>query len=231
MKPYDKYKPLVSIHIPKCGGTAFQSVLKSWFIKKFYLHYFVEKQNRMPEQHNVKISFLSRELHKKGACIHGHFNKSRGFGVWDYYPDADQFITILRDPFEIALSNYFYGVKRNSERYRDGRCIPAKEEFKNIEDYLLKRNSYLLSFFPFELTPDNYKELLDQYFIYIGILEDMKTSLKMLSKKLNVPEIKINHINTSERLEEIPDNAKDIFIQKNRLEYEISNWALSKYTL
>jgi len=73
--------------------------------------------------------------------------------------------------------------------------------------------------------------LLDQYFIYIGILEDMKTSLKMLSKKLNVPEIKIDHINTSERLEEIPDNARDIFIQKNWLEYEIYNWALSKYTL
>jgi len=80
MKPYDKYKPLVSIHIPKCGGTAFQSVLKSWFKKKLYLHYFVEKQNRMPEQHNVKISFLSRVFHKKGACIHGHFNKSRGLG-------------------------------------------------------------------------------------------------------------------------------------------------------
>jgi len=44
---------------------------------------------------------------KPGDCVHGHFNLGKGFGLIEYYPDADQVITVLRDPLEAALSHYF----------------------------------------------------------------------------------------------------------------------------
>jgi hypothetical protein len=101
MRKYITEKPLFSIHIPKTAGTSFQKILKCWFGDDLYLHYFDEKNNKMPEKYILK----------SGLCIHGHFNKKRGFGVFDYYPEADQFITIIRDPLELHLSNFFFVKK------------------------------------------------------------------------------------------------------------------------
>ncbi len=39
----------------------------------------------------------------KNICIHGHFSKYRGMGIKAYYPEVEPFITVLRDPYEIAL--------------------------------------------------------------------------------------------------------------------------------
>src|SRR3954471_2189740 len=98
MKAYDKDKPLISIHVPKCGGTSVLAMLGKWFGTRLYPHYFDEELNRMPQR---------REF-KGGICIHGHFNRRRRTGVRDYYPEADQFITMLRDPFEMVVARYFY---------------------------------------------------------------------------------------------------------------------------
>ena len=46
MKQYGKERPLISIHIPKCAGTSFVGVLKEYFGKKLYRHYFDEKNNQ-----------------------------------------------------------------------------------------------------------------------------------------------------------------------------------------
>jgi len=107
MKRYEKEYPLISIHIPKAGGTSFTSVLRTWFGKRLYLHYFDPKHGTMPRKRNIKPGFFKRRF-QKGVCIHGHFNKMRGFGVQDYYPEVNQFITVLRNPLELALSNYYY---------------------------------------------------------------------------------------------------------------------------
>jgi hypothetical protein len=109
MKKYDSKKPLISIHIPKCAGNSFVITLRKWFKENLYLHYFDEKNNKAPQRYNLKAGILSRKF-KKGICVHGHFNNERNFGVRDYYPEADQFITILRDPLEILQSRYFYSV-------------------------------------------------------------------------------------------------------------------------
>ena len=98
MKNYNRNETLISIHIPKTGGTSLRKILRKWFGEKLFLHYFNEKDCSMP----VKYEFAS------GICIHGHFNSRRGFGINDYYPQATQFITFLRDPFDILISRFFY---------------------------------------------------------------------------------------------------------------------------
>ena len=98
MIEYNKAEPLFSIHIPRCGGKSMTPWLAEIFPGSLGLHYFDEAKNRMPAKHKRQA----------GTCIHGHFNKARGFGVQDYYPQARQFITILRDPFEVLVSRYYY---------------------------------------------------------------------------------------------------------------------------
>ncbi|MBW1940370.1 MAG: sulfotransferase family 2 domain-containing protein [Deltaproteobacteria bacterium] len=114
MKKYDSTIPLISIHIPKCAGTSFAEILTAWFGRGFLQHYPDEKNNKSPKKHNIYIG----KHFKPRLCIHGHFNNNRGNGVQDYYPNVDQYIMILRDPFEVYLSNYFYVKRLRKDAYR-----------------------------------------------------------------------------------------------------------------
>ena len=227
MKKYDKENPLISIHIPKCGGSSFIEVLQKWFNGKFYSHYFNEKDNQMSPNYDLK----------PGICIHGHFNKKRLFGIKDYYPEADQFITILRDPFEIVVSRYFF-VKRAEHAKKEGPFYFAGNPLRLEDDV----NSYLknvvsdpdyhpnlLDYMPYEMTMGNCQEILEKHFVYIGITEDIQTSVNMLASKLGFPQVEIDHQNISERYQEIEEGLKEEFIKKHPLEYAIYNYALKNY--
>src|SRR5215468_759555 len=121
MRPYNKDKPLISLHIPKCGGSSFHAVLERWFGMGLYLHYFRGPLNEeRPRKYELK----------SGTCVHGHFSRRRKTGVLDYYPEAEQFIIIVRDPFEMAVSYYFYAKGLGENRFRDGKPrLPIREEF------------------------------------------------------------------------------------------------------
>jgi len=228
MKQYDKEKPLISLHIPKCGGTSFLAVLKSWFSKNLYMHYFDEKRNNMPRRHNLKSGLFKRRF-KKDICIHGHFNKKRGYGVKDYYPEVDQFITVLRDPFEMALSNYFFAKRQGNNRFRDGRVLRMEDRYRAVNDYLRNHKSYILYHFPDEMTMENYEEILEQRFVYIGVLEDIQTSVNILAKKLDFPEARVDWENISRRDEEVLKETKEEFINNHHVEYAIYDFALRSY--
>lgn len=126
MVSYDPGKPLISLHVPKCAGTSFVEVLQFWFKEDLYLNYHDEKNNLEPEKYDL---FFHDNVREKKICLHGHFNNARGNSALLYYPQVDQFITILRHPFDVHLSTYFY-VRREAESqgagaYRNGK--PRKE--------------------------------------------------------------------------------------------------------
>lgn len=216
MRQYEKEKPLISIHVPKCAGSSFFELLKKWFDGNCYKHYFNENSNKMPPKHVLRL----------GICIHGHFNKKRKFGVIAYYPEVDQFITILRDPFEIAISDYFYVKKKGEDSSRNGRKFKYK---KNINEHIRDKKPFMLLHMPYEMTLENYKEILDKYFIYIGIVDDLQTSVNVLARKLGFPPVEIEHSNISERDEEVLKEVREEYKNKYPLEYAIYNYALEHY--
>ena len=155
MKQYDPKKPLISIHLPKCGGTSFAEILKRWFGKEYLEHYHDERRNKHPRRYNL-YQDPYRQHFIPNLCIHGHFNNERGNGVERYYPEVDQYITIIRDPFELHLSAYFFRKRREKEHsgsvYWAGEPHPIIANNWNLEDYLREsKKSHLLSFFPSDI--------------------------------------------------------------------------------
>src|SRR5215207_10496370 len=114
-RPYNPEEPLVSIHVPKTAGMSVKACLEQWFGPKLFAHYPDEAASGAPIKHVLGA----------GTCVHGHFNKHRGFGVLDYYPEIRQWITFLRDPFEQHVSLFFYLRKYQGQYYFAGRLIPA----------------------------------------------------------------------------------------------------------
>lgn len=225
MKTYNPSKPLISVHIPKCAGTSFTQVLRDWFGPGFHGHYANEKQNQLPKKHKLTRGLFGRKP-IPNLCVHGHFNNQRGTGVRDYYPKADQLISILRDPFELHLSNFFF-VKRQARfqgggAFRSGKAHPIIANDWNLADFLENsKYSYVLNFLPPEINEDNYERVLRQNFLYIGLTEELQKSVDELARVLGFPTAEVPHKNTSEWSEDIPAGAREQFRTDNPLVFAI----------
>lgn len=229
MNIYTPQKPLISIHIPKCAGTSFSNILKSWFNSGFLQHYHNEKKNTPPQKHRLHTVFFKNHP-RKGLCIHGHFNNNRDNGVCDYYPKTDQIITVMRDPFTLHVSNYFYVKKQAQNAYWAGKQHPIISNDWSIRDYLREiKKSYICHFLPSNITIKNYQQILEEQFLYIGIVENLQKSVDLLAKKLGFSSVAVQETNVSKWLEKIPDNSREEFITNNPLEMNIYDYAKKNF--
>jgi hypothetical protein len=218
MKIYDNKKPLISIHLPKCGGTSFRTILDKWFGDEVYYHYYNERESKLPEK-------ISTSEYK---CIHGHFNSKRGFGVNSYYPQVDQFVMFVRNPLDIMVSTYFYNKSKKSLIYRDGELLSKSQEYENINDYLRNNNSYFLNHLPAEINETNYKEVLNSQFIYVGVIENYQQSINNLASILQKPTHYVMQINRSTYDEEIDRLVRDDFFKRHKLEMLIYDYLVEQ---
>jgi len=223
MSGYDKNKSLFSIHIPKCGGSSLRFVLESWFGQKFFMHYY-QSTNAPPQ----------RIPAGPDTCIHGHFNRKRGIGLLDYYPEARQVITFLRDPFDASLSKYFYWkTKGRANQLKIGRLKEgAAHDYRSLDDFFCKRpHSHFLKFMPCPVTFENYREVIDRYFLYIGFLEDYQQSLEKLRLLLGYKDLSLGHINPAPRDETLSEDLRADFMKVNKLTYAVYHYAREKFCI
>ena len=158
-------------------------------------------------------------------CLQGHFNRLRGFGIEEYYPTATQFVTILRDPFELMVSHYFY-VRKVGGEWSDQSQVPKTD----LQTYLKENKPNMLNHFPREITLDNYKDMIEEYFIYVGITEKLDESMRRIGHKLGFEHSKkVDVLNTTQRTQVVPIEFQDQFREINRLEYEVYQYCLSKF--
>lgn len=222
MIDYDPQQPLIFIHIPKTAGTSVRAIFQAWYGDGLYEHYFDPKCGAQPYRHNL---FENAKL-SEPSVIFGHFNSARRFGVQDYYPEATQFVTIIRDPFEQMLSRYFFIRKRRHffEKYRE---IPEDDLLKHILTY----RSNIMCFFPCEVTLDNYKEVIESQFVEIGVTEHLNESMKRIALKIGftfIPEM-LAHENETARDKTIDQNLIGSFRDRHKLEYLVYDFIRCRY--
>lgn len=183
---YDPTRPLISLHVPKTGGTSFAQLLQSWFAKELLLWHYPEKDGP-PAKHILR----------EGMCIHGHFNGARGFGVWQYYPECTQFITFYRDPFERFLSQWFHLKALAAPAHPVHAQSFESWIHSRAEDQ--KRMDNRWSFiWHLPCAPDaaTFSDIVDERFLFIGIMDRFAHSVVALAKLLGKTECKIDHVNS-----------------------------------
>lgn len=224
LKVYDRSLPLIVIHIPKAAGTSTREVFKRWFGSGLHEHYFNESRKKLPKRLNLE------KIHsqKRPVVVYGHFNRLRGFGVEDYYPEVGQFVSILRDPFELAVSTYFYRLKIG-DGWRDPAMVPKGD----LAGFLRSTPPNMLNHFPRLVTRSNYREMIEEYFIEIGIMERLDESMRRIAMSLNMPfeSSWLGHLNASERSESTLPLAdlRSQYMQQNPLEFEVYEYVRSTF--
>ena len=221
MRSYNKQSPLIVIHVPKAAGVSSGHIFQDWYGDQFYKHYRDESKGTMPE----KLDLFALHTPENPVCLQGHFNALRGFGIEDYYPRVNQFVTILRDPFELTISHYFYTRKVGKE-WIDQSRVPKDD----LVSYLKNNKPNMLNHFPRKVTLDNFKEICEEYFIEIGITEKLDESMRRIAHKLGFNYTKkVDTLNTTTRDQPTPIEFKDPFIELNRLEYEVYTYCRTRF--
>lgn len=196
---------------------------------RLYFHYGRHVEGKPPRVVPLsnKYGILQQ---KRPECLHGHFEPHSDKGtLFDYYPDARQFITFLRDPLEMQLSHYFYNKKmiESGQMFWRGKKVTQLEYNGDINRWVAERGFYMLHFMPMKFSKDNYKEVIHKYFVHIGVTEIMEQSIKNMASKLNVEPMVVPKENVTKRNIEPSTEAVSIFKEKHQLEYMIYEYALS----
>ena len=196
MRRYDRKAPLVSLHVPKTAGTSLRSTLGQWFPDgRLLLHYRDHASGAPPVKHRFKGPI----------CIHGHFNANSTMGVDAYYPQAEQFIVFLRDPFERFVSLYFHFAKAaasDANSAPEGLAHdPSFERF--LKDFAAEHAAgggvAYQQYFPHAPDVAAIKRAMAECFVFVGVTERNSASLVALGRALGKPEISETFENRIER--------------------------------
>jgi hypothetical protein len=191
MTIYDPSAPLVSLHIPKAGGTSLRDALQIWFGSRLHLHY--RGNNAEPP---------TRVALRPGLCIHGHFNRCRGIGALSYYPGSSQYIVFLRNPFDRFVSQWRY----LHFQQRAGIRIPELENHPNFDAWFESRRRAaaegddpfsFLAQLPRRIEPWEASRAFGRDFLFVGITERFSESLDLLAAVLRKPRVIARRLNSA----------------------------------
>lgn len=229
MKTYDPSKPILYTHIPKCAGTSVVRLLKHWFGPQY--HKLNQDETRDIILPRVETQDEQGNWLTDVKCIHGHFNHGRGYGLPYFYPEIDQYFTIVRDPFDLVCSMYFFvkGRSIRGEFWFRGQQIDIRDQFPTVERYIESYPYWLFDHLPRDLTIANYREKINEKFVYIGVFEDLPTSIANLGKILGKEMWEMPHINESVYDEIIPERLRKKFYSDYPLLKRIYDLAWDTY--
>jgi len=194
MKTYDPDFPLFSLHIPKCGGTSLLGALRKWFWRWRVIEHYRGKDEPLPA-----TTKLTRKM-----VVHGHFNAGNNRGVLDYYPQADQFVTFLREPFDRYLSLWHFMPKVAAENRRPG-WVERRGGFEHALRHrarLQRAGRNFESFVWHFPQPPNFVDIgeqMDRSYVFVGVMERYQESLDALAAVLGKRRIDVVHLNATER--------------------------------
>jgi hypothetical protein len=167
---------IISIHIPKTGGTTFVDVLRKYVQEVLYLDYGTEgpgptalfrRGKRLTAPFESIIEDL--ELLPERSVIHGH---SQAKKYIDRFPNAI-YATWLRDPVERVISNYLYWQRSH---------IPGDERWEQITAQNMSLEQFAQLDFVRDLQQAFLSPLTVEEFDFIGITEEYDRSLELFRR-------------------------------------------------
>ena len=182
----ENQKLIISIHIPKTGGTTFVDVLRKCAEEVLYLDYSQEgglgstalfrRGKRLKAPFDSVVDDLASLQGR--SVIHGHFAPKKYSGR---FPDA-VYVTWLRDPVERVVSHYFYWQRS---------YLPGDARWEQV----VAQKMSLEQFAQLDFTRDVYSRWFSplgvERFAFVGIMEEYDRSLELF-RRLICPDIQLD---------------------------------------
>lgn len=207
---------LISIHIPKTGGTSFQTILERVYGKNAVLridHNLANKKNT-ENYYSVKPKDITPEI----KVIHGHFNYFELLERFDIGKNIPV-ITWVREPTKRVISAFYYLKQVLNNKLKEANVDERTYRYtKEISVSLLEfakkpgRRNKMSKF----LEGLDLKDLF-----FIGIVENYTEDLSMLSKMLNWEEQPAFRDNITTAKKKVGIKKKQVIRKLNKKDYKL----------
>lgn len=169
---------LISIHIPKTGGTSFQNVLRQFYGESHLLHV-KRKQARSFAGHFDEI------IQPDTKVLHGHFTYPEIRNICE--DEGIKLVSWLRDPVKRVLSNYYFFIKRVRENVHSPNAHRYDE---TLIQYASKENS--------RNRMSKFLKGIDlQDLFFTGVIEFIEEDLNRFIHQMDWPLVQSAHLNNN----------------------------------
>lgn len=229
LKEYDPTQPIIYTHIPKCAGSSLLRQLRRWFGPEYHKLNQDETQDIVLPR--VKTQDDEGNWLPDVKVIHGHFDHGRGYGLPEFYPEINQYFTVVRDPFDLCVSMYFFAKGKSSagEYWFRGKQVDIRDQFPDVDSYVKTYPYWIYNHLPQDMTLDNYREKIQEKFVYLGVFEDLRVSINHLANVLGKPYQRIPKFNVSNYDEPVPEYLRQKFYSDYPLLKAIYDYAKRTY--
>jgi hypothetical protein len=167
---------IISVHIPKTGGTTFVGILRECAEEVLYLDYGSEPlaptalfRRGKPITAPFESIISDLESFPGRSVVHGHFPAQKYIGR---FPNA-VYVTWLRDPVERVASNYFYWQRTD---------IPGDRRWEQVVGREISLDQFAQLDFTRNLQQAFLFPLAVEQFDFIGITEEYDRSLELFRR-------------------------------------------------
>ncbi|MEM6468931.1 MAG: sulfotransferase family 2 domain-containing protein [Planctomycetota bacterium] len=236
----DAFKTLIFLHIPKAGGNSFLSFLTPNY----------PEANRFDVSDGLRYVDRLNELEslpddRKGTLrlIYGHLP----FGVHEWIPQTCQYITVLRDPVDRVLSQYYFIRERKPHPLHEQvvsssmtiadfvKSALTGESNNGMVRLLCGRHESdsLRGHEPCRVADlETAKRNIDAKFLMVGLLEQMHQTQQLLARVLGWEEkepVRRNQTRNRKPVQSLSSTDREVIEQYNELDMELYNWASTRF--
>lgn len=186
---------LISIHIPKTGGTSFYQTLESAYPSSMSINYKRQHIDRAKKWGKINFSKLP-SFSENIRVIHGHFSFSEVASL--YRPSQTKVLTWLRDPIDRVVSDYRFFMKNLKNPHLSDVPNFLETHYPEIKH---RENETLLEY----AFAKNNRNVIHKFLkgipledlFFIGFLETFEEDIQTLKKHLHWTELEIPYLNKS----------------------------------
>lgn len=207
--------------MPKTGGTTLKNIIKRNVNPQESFDIYENLQQR-----EAKLIDLSN---KNVSCIQGHLL----FGVHHYFKQPSTYITMLREPVERILSEYYFIRNRPSHVLYHKVINMTLNEYQHELENMNLQTRYICGKSSGPITENNLieaKENILNHFAIVGITEMFNDSIFLMKKKFGWKNISYKKENiTKNRLlkTELSPKLIESIKKNNKLDFELYHFAKS----